>query len=108
MQDHTRRADLVAEREERIHYDGSGRANSWGQVFKENPLRRSAVEVYCTLTDCGNLTLDDNKPVFPKMPANKMTQAEFDAIWGNLPPFVAKAIHEAVLSVNPDWRTAGE
>ena len=107
MQDNMKRADLNKKRERRLIADDMGQVGAIGQVYESNPLRRAMYETYWTLNSVSNLTVD-GKPVFSKMPVNQMSWPEFDVAWGSLNPIVARAIHAAVLKVNPDWADLGE
>ena len=86
--------------------------------FSYEEARR--LEVYLTLSGC-NIDIPDEshkdgkRPLFTfkkqsgKMRLN-MTEKEFEEAWGQLPAHWAEAIHQAVLSVNPQWNPdlAGE
>ncbi len=109
QEDAQRRADLYAKRETRYESDqGTDRIAAISEVYQDNPLRRMMLEAYWTLQETGNLTTEDEKPYFHTLPAKKMPQAEFEALWGGLDPVVARAIYLAVLQANPDWRSRGE
>ncbi len=109
QEDNQRRADLYAKRETRYEADGAtDRIASISEVYQDNPLRRMMLEVYWTLQETGNLVTEDGKPYFQTTPAKKMPQAEFEALWGQLDPALARAIYAAVLQVNVDWRSRGE
>lgn len=101
--DNIKRADLHTKREIKYTANELGQVDSWARVYSDNALRRRMVEVYLTLKEVGNLMSGD-KPVFDKMPAKEIEAKRFEAIWGDLHPVVAEAIHEAVLQQNPDWR----
>jgi len=100
--DNMSRADMYTKREVKYGTDTSGSFDSVSRVYNENALRRHMFEVFLTLKDIGNLK-DGDKNVFPKMPAKDIKRSEFEAIWGNLHPTVATAIHLACMQQNPDW-----
>ena len=71
------------------------------------PEEQMRMEVFLTLA--GTNILDENeKPVFVFRPVDgkkklDMSMEAFAAVWGHFPSSVAKAIHDAVLEVNPQW-----
>ena len=66
-------------------------------------------EVRLTMCECDILDEDGNALFRSRQdkkgrPYLAMSKAEFDRAWGMLPDEVARAIHEKVLEVNPQWR----
>lgn len=79
---------------------------------KWNPEEQKALEVYLTLEEC-NLELEDEytpgifRPAFTFVKRQGVFRPsswdEFLSGWGQLPETFADAIHEAVLTINPQW-----
>src|SRR5512138_2876548 len=88
-EDHIKRAALQAKRE--IKYGATG-PFTMSEIVEDNPRERVQYEVYWTLVETGNLS-DDGKPLFAKSPVNQVPFAEFEKVWGAMPPVVAQAIH---------------
>jgi DNA-binding cell septation regulator SpoVG len=101
-EDHRKRAGLTARREAAYTLSEDGKLTSANEAVTENVYERIMLEVHATLRDVGNLVRGD-KPVFPTMPAKSMKRADFEKIWGKLPPILCEAIHDVVRSMNPDW-----
>ena len=95
-QDHIARADLLAKRV--MTY-----GDQISETVEDNPRERMMYEAYWTLYETGNLTDEDGKPIFPEMPAKKMTLEKFQEIWGKLDSSITMAIWAAVRKGNPDW-----
>jgi hypothetical protein len=98
--DNIRRAELLGRRDVK-YLDATGTAAVAETIF-DNPETRAKMEVWYTLEEFGNLTLNKN-PLFPITPVRGMLLADFEKIWHALPIDVATAIYAAVLSVNRAW-----
>lgn len=82
-------------------------------VQRANTEELKRLETWLTLVEC-NITREDGKtPLFPSkkgrdgIPELDMTRAQFDEVWGLLPPSVATEIHQKVLELNVMWSPQG-
>lgn len=104
QQDHIKRAALLAKKETKWSQSVGSSDLQISEVIEDNQPYRRMLEAYWTVTAISHLD-DGDKPWF-KAFGKGISQAEFEARWGALPPVVAHAITAAVLKVNPDWDPA--
>lgn len=76
-----------------------------------NPEEVRRYEIYLTLVDCDIEDEDSDgnvKPWFNFIGKRLASQAEFESAYNALPSSIARAIHEKVREVNPQWNNVGE
>jgi hypothetical protein len=98
--DNIRRAELLGRRD--VKYLQPGSEVTMAETIFDNPRTRAKMEVYWTLEDFGNLTLN-GIDLFPLKPIRSIPLTDFERIWHVLPMDVATAIYGAVLNVNRAW-----
>lgn len=76
-----------------------------------NPEEVRRYEIYLTLVDCDIEDEDEEgntKPWFKFIGKRLSSQVDFEAAYNLLPTSIARAIHEKVREVNPQWNNVGE
>jgi YD repeat-containing protein len=91
----------------RFSYDEEGRPV---EQYSTNVRKLWAMQAYRTLTDSGNISGFDGKPLFEFEDTAfghgkvKGGYQDFLDRWGQLPSYVTGAIMSAIYELNPDWK----